>query len=104
MAMGTQTVGGDLLRLAGFAVVPDVPRYPEVDLTDVAARDVDAVLLPDEPYVFTDEHRSDFAGWGARVRRIDGTALTWWGPRTPSSLASLRRLARHLERRGRRAG
>lgn len=102
MAVGTGTVAADLLRLAGFAVVPDEPRYPTVELADVAARDPDAVLLPDEPYLFTDEHRADFAEWPARVRRIDGTALTWWGPRTPTSLASLVRLARHLRRRSRR--
>ena len=102
MAVGTDTIAGDLLRLAGFEVVPQEPRYPEVDLDGVGALDVDAVLLPDEPYAFTDEHRADFADWSARVRLVDGTALTWWGPRTPSALASLRRLARHLHRRGRR--
>ena len=99
MAVGTGTVAADLLRLAGFAVVPDQPRYPAVDLDEVAGLSPDAVLLPDEPYLFTDDHRADFAGWPARVRRIDGTALTWWGPRTPSSLADLVRLARHLRRR-----
>ena len=102
MAMGTDTFASDLLRLAGFAVVPDQPRYPEVDLDAVRAMDVDAVLLPDEPYAFTDVDRSDLADWSARVRHVDGTALTWWGPRTPSALANLRRLARHLQRRGRR--
>ena len=102
MAVGTETIAGDLLRLGGFEVVPQEPRYPAVDLDEVAGMDVDAVLLPDEPYLFTDEHRTDFADWSARVRLVDGTALTWWGPRTPSSLADLRRLARHLHRRGRR--
>ena len=101
MAVGTETIAGDLLRLAGFQVVPEEPRYPEVELARVAEMDVDTVLLPDEPYVFTDEHRADFAGWSARVRRIDGTALTWWGPRTPSSLVAFVRLARHLRHRGR---
>ena len=40
-----------------------------------------------------------FADWPARVRTIDGTALTWWGPRTASALADLVRLATHLKRR-----
>lgn len=104
MSVGTGTIAGDLLRLAGFTVVPDAPRYPSVELDEVAALGVDVVLLPDEPYAFTDDHRADFAGWAARVRRIDGTALTWWGPRTPSSLVGFARLATHLRRRGRRAG
>jgi len=102
MAVGTDTFSADLLARAGFHVVPDESRYPSVDLADIEAADVDAVLLPDEPYVFTDVDRDVFDGWAARVRLIDGTALTWWGPRTPSALASLARLAAHLRRRGRR--
>ena len=100
MAVGTDTIAGDLLRLAGFTVVPDAPRYPQVALDDVA--DVEAVLLPDEPYAFGEADRAVFADWPARVRRVDGTALTWWGPRTPPSLAAFTRLARHLRRRSRR--
>lgn len=102
IAVGTDTFAADLLARAGFRVVPDDPRYPPVDLADVEAADVDAVLLPDEPYTFADTDRDAFARWSARVRLIDGTALTWWGPRTPSALASLARLAAHLRRRGRR--
>jgi ABC-type Fe3+-hydroxamate transport system substrate-binding protein len=101
MAVGTDTFSADLLARAGFHVVPEQPRYPTVDLADIA--DVDAVLLPDEPYAFSDVDREAFAGWSARVRLIDGTALTWWGPRTPSALVSLARLAAHVRRRGRRA-
>jgi ABC-type hemin transport system substrate-binding protein len=100
IAVGTDTFAADMLARAGFRVVPDHVRYPTVDLADVA--DVDAVLLPDEPYAFTDLDRAAFASWSARVRLIDGTALTWWGPRTPSALSSLSRLAAHLRRRGRR--
>lgn len=99
MAVGTDTIAGDLLRLAGFAVVPAEPRYPQVALDDVAALDPDVVLLPDEPYAFGDDDRSAFADWRARVRLVDGTALTWWGPRTASALGDLTRLAAHLRRR-----
>lgn len=103
MSVGTDTIAGDLLRLAGMAVAPDAPRYPNVALDDVARLDVDAVLLPDEPYVFTDEDKRVFSDWRARVRLVDGTALTWWGPRTPSELADLARLASHLRRPARSA-
>lgn len=98
MSIGTDTVAGDLLRLAGMAVAPDAPRYPQVDLDEVARLDVDAVLLPDEPYEFASGDKRAFTGWRARVRLVDGTALTWWGPRTPSTLADLARLASHLRR------
>lgn len=98
MSVGTETIAGDLLRLAGMAVAPQAPRYPRVELDDVAHLDVDAVLLPDEPYVFTGADKAAFAAWDARVRLVDGTALTWWGPRTPTTLADLVRLASHLRR------
>ncbi len=101
MATGRASFAGDLLARSGFAVVPDDAgaRYPRVDLPDVAARDPDVVLLPDEPYAFGPADRSAFDGWSARVRLIDGTALTWWGPRTPHALGDLARLARSLRRR-----
>lgn len=99
MAVGTGTYAGDLLAQAGFAVLPREPRYPEVALEAVAALDPDVVLLPDEPYAFGEEDRAPFRGWRARVRRIDGTALTWWGPRTPHALTDFARLARSVRRR-----
>lgn len=103
MSVGTETIAGDLLRLAGMEVAPATPRYPTVELDEVASLEVDAVLLPDEPYVFTDADKEAFADWDARVRLIDGTALTWWGPRTPTTLADLARLASHLRRPARHA-
>jgi ABC-type Fe3+-hydroxamate transport system substrate-binding protein len=101
-ATGRATFAGDLLRRAGFAVVPDDPsgRYPRLPLAEVRSLDPDVVLLPDEPYVFGEADRAVFRGWRARTRLLDGTALTWWGPRTPHALGDLARLARQL--RGRR--
>jgi ABC-type Fe3+-hydroxamate transport system substrate-binding protein len=80
IALGTQTVAADLLAHAGFAVVPAIPRYPRVELADVIRPD--AVLLPDEPYAFSDADHEAFAAWEVPIRNIDGAALTWWGPRT----------------------
>lgn len=101
MATGTDTYAADLLRRCGFAVVPDRPRYPEVELTETRDLAPDVVLLPDEPYAFGEEDRAVFADWDARVRRIDGTQLTWYGPRTPYAIGELTRLQRSLHRRPR---
>lgn len=103
MATGRATFAGDLLARCGFAVVPagDEQRYPRVTLDDIADHDPDVVLLPDEPYAFGPDDRRTFAGWRARVRLVDGTALTWWGPRTPDAIGDLARLARGLRRRTR---
>jgi ABC-type Fe3+-hydroxamate transport system substrate-binding protein len=99
MATGTATYAADLLRWCGFEVVPDAPRYPEVALDDVRDLDPDVVLLPDEPYAFGDADRRVFADWRARVRRIDGTQLTWYGPRTAYAIGELTRLNRAIRRR-----
>ena len=100
-ALGRDTYGGDLLARCGFDVLPDDPegRYPRHTLDQVAAWDPDVVLLPDEPYAFGPTDREVFADWRARTRLLDGTALSWWGPRTPHALGDLSRLARQLTRR-----
>jgi ABC-type Fe3+-hydroxamate transport system substrate-binding protein len=85
IALGIQTVAADLLAHAGFAVVPAIPRYPRVELAEVPRPDL--VLLPDEPYAFSDVDHEAFAEWGVPIRNIDGAALTWWGPRTPAAVA-----------------
>nr|WP_281175608.1 helical backbone metal receptor [Nitriliruptor alkaliphilus] len=102
MAVGPATIAADVLAAAGFTVWPDAPgeRYPTVGLDAVLAADLDVVLLTDEPYAFGPADAADLPRH--RVRAIDGTGLFWWGPRTASTVADLRRLTRHLGRRRRR--
>ncbi|GGI08214.1 helical backbone metal receptor [Egicoccus halophilus] len=104
-ALGRDTFGGDLLARCGFDVVPDAAdgRYPRLRLQEVADAAPEVVLLPDEPYLFGEQDRAVFADWSARTRLLDGTALSWWGPRTPHALGDLARLARQLDRRRQRA-
>lgn len=94
ITLGIQTVAADLLAHSGFAVVPAIPRYPRVELFEVPRPAV--VLLPDEPYAFSDADHGDFAPWEVPVRNIDGAALTWWGPRTPGAVAEFAALRREL--------
>lgn len=100
-ALGRDTYGGDLLRRCGFEVVPEDPagRYPRHRLGEIADWDPDVVLLPDEPYAFGTSDRETFATWRTRTRLLDGTALSWWGPRTPHAIGDFSRLARQLTRR-----
>lgn len=98
MVVGPGTVAGDLLVRAGFTLVAPGPRYPEVTLEDVADDAPDVVLLPDEPYAFGEDDRTAFDHLSARTRLIDGTSLTWYGPRTAYALRELNRLARSLTR------
>lgn len=101
--LGTDTFGASLLTTAGFRVLPDDPtgRYPVLPLDDLVALAPDVVLLPDEPYPFGPRDVEELRDRGLRVRQVDGTSLWWWGPRTPTAIGDLRRLARHLRRRRR---
>jgi ABC-type hemin transport system substrate-binding protein len=60
-------------------------------LDDIAALQPDLVLVPSEPYAFTDDHLDELAASipGASIVRIDGQDLFWWGARTPGAIERL---------------
>ena len=91
MTISGATYGSDLLRAIGVVnVFADTDRpYPEVTLDDMAARSPDVVLVPSEPYVFTDEHLTELSAV-APTLRVDGQDLFWWGARTPAAIERLR--------------
>ena len=70
-------------------------RYPRVTLDEVTARGADLVVLPDEPHVFTAEDEAVLVAAlpRARVVRVSGKDLFWYGAWT---LDALDRLAREL--------
>ena len=91
MTISGATYGSDLLRAIGVVnVFADTDRpYPEVTLADMAARSPDVVLVPSEPYVFTDGHLTELSVV-APTLRVDGQDLFWWGARTPAAIERLR--------------
>jgi ABC-type Fe3+-hydroxamate transport system substrate-binding protein len=83
MCLGSNTFAGDLLARLGVDHVyaDDEQRYPRVTLEDVRRRAPDLVVLPDEPYAFTqDEGREVFGDWDLPVAHISGRHVTWYGP------------------------
>lgn len=94
MTLNADTYGSSMLDALGWenAFAGASVRYPEVTLDDVAARAPDLVVLPDEPYRFTEDHVPELqnAVPGARVVLVDGRDLFWWGTRTPDALDRLR--------------
>ncbi|MGW6984833.1 helical backbone metal receptor [Streptomyces sp. NPDC054932] len=81
MVLGRDTFAGDLLARLGvrnvYAGHPE--RYPRVRVEELAAAGCDLVVLPDEPYRFTDEDGPEaFPGLPAAL--VDGRHLTWYGP------------------------
>jgi ABC-type Fe3+-hydroxamate transport system substrate-binding protein len=94
MTCSGDTYASSVLEALGLrnAFAAETTRYPEVTLDEVAARAPDLVLLPDEPYPFTERHvpEVEAAVPGAHVVLVDGRDLFWWGIRTPAALDRLR--------------
>jgi ABC-type Fe3+-hydroxamate transport system substrate-binding protein len=96
MSINERTYGGSVLDRIGVDLVTsgaEVP-YPVVELDRVGVPDL--VLVPSEPYDFTEAHVDELRGAfpEARVVRVDGQDLFWWGIRTPDAI---RRLAHVLD-------
>jgi ABC-type Fe3+-hydroxamate transport system substrate-binding protein len=68
-------------------------RYPRVQLSEMAERDPEVVLLPDEPYRFERKHVSEISAFRevsavrtGRIYVVEGKHLCWYGPRIAGSL------------------
>ncbi|MGW2345290.1 helical backbone metal receptor [Streptomyces sp. NPDC001661] len=80
MVLGRDTFAGDLLARLGVdnLYAGHAERYPRVSLDELRARRPDVVVLPDEPYRFTEDDGPEcFDGPSALV---SGRHLTWYGP------------------------
>lgn len=81
MVVGRDTFTGDLLARAGLPNVfaDHAERYPALDLAAIDGAGADAVLLPDEPYVFTaDDGPEVFTRTPTEL--VEGRLITWYGP------------------------
>jgi len=100
MTIGGDTYAHDLLRLCGahnpFAAIGG-RRYPRVDRAAIEAAAPEVILLPDEPYRFGPRDVSELATWdlpaarSGRIHLIDGTWVTWYGPRIETALEEISR-------------
>lgn len=105
LRVGVSNVFGDRLRLyplaadLGKAKPEDSSgrdeRYPRVTLDEVRLKGADLVVLPDEPHAFTPEDEAVFRELlpTARIVRVSGKDLFWYGAWT---IAALGRLASQL--------
>lgn len=84
------------------AIAPDDPRvaerdtrYPRVTWAEIEAAQPDVILLPSEPFAFSQEHVPLFealdvpAAREGRIHLVDGSLLTWHGTRIARALAQL---------------
>ena len=80
MVVGASTYTDDLLARAGLVNVlaGREGRYPTVTPAEIDEAGADVVLLPDEPYVFTDSDGPEALRTPTRL--VSGRLLTWYGP------------------------
>jgi hypothetical protein len=102
--VGVTNAFGDRMRLYPLAAdLGKVPaedpsgrdeRYPRIALDEVTRRGADLIVLPDEPYVFSaeDEVVLRSALPKARVVRVNGKDLFWYGAWTIDALERLARV------------
>lgn len=98
MAVGGDTYADDLIALCGgrnvFAQCAS-HRYPVVEIADILGARPEVVLLPDEPYAFGPRDVQELAALDVpaardgRIHLIDGTWVSWYGPRIERALRIL---------------
>jgi ABC-type Fe3+-hydroxamate transport system substrate-binding protein len=101
MTAGADTYIHDLLALCGghnpFADHGDW-RYPRLSLDEVVAAAPEVVLLPDEPYRFGAADAAQLAALpipaarAGRIHLVDGTLVSWYGPRIARAIRHVRSL------------
>jgi ABC-type hemin transport system substrate-binding protein len=101
MAVGGETYASSLLELCGGAnVFADCGdrRYPIVELEQIVAAAPQVILLPSEPYDFGRRDVLELAALAVpaarngRIHLIDGTLVSWYGPRIEPAIATIRSL------------
>jgi ABC-type Fe3+-hydroxamate transport system substrate-binding protein len=90
MTINGHTYGSSLLAHLGVDNVyeDDETSYPVVELDEVADREPDIVVVPSEPYPFSERHRDELEIVAPLVF-VDGRDLFWWGARTAAAAGRL---------------
>lgn len=109
MTVGRDTYIHDLLELCGgrnpFAAHGD-RRYPRLDLEQIVAAEPEVVLLPDEPYRFAAPDADELArlpipaARDGRIHLVDGTLVSWYGPRIARAIRHVRSLLAPIAQAG----
>ena len=97
---GALETGSSGMPAASAAVATSVAsrRYPIVGFEEIESARPDVILLPDEPYAFDEADRKRFsrldcpAARNGRIHLIDGTLLSWYGPRIAEAIRVLAKI------------
>lgn len=99
MTVRRDTYISSMLAAAGWDTLPEqaAVRFPEFAWDAPWLAGVVRVLLPSEPYAFTDRHLAEVGRLAKRpVTRIDGEMISWYGSRAIAGLRYLAALRRQL--------
>ncbi|MER6002280.1 helical backbone metal receptor [Nonomuraea angiospora] len=91
MVVGRDTFTGDVLRRLGVdnLYAGHEERYPKIPLSELVGRRPGLVVLPDEPYAFSETDGPEcFPGLACAL--VSGRLLTWYGPSLVEAPALLR--------------
>jgi ABC-type Fe3+-hydroxamate transport system substrate-binding protein len=104
MTINRDTFVDSVIRTSGGEnIFEDKPqRYPGFTLQEVLEKKPEVILLPTEPYSFTEADKADFLSLGTgvpavrdgRIHIVEGELLSWYGPRLPRALRELSALLR----------
>ncbi|NUR89877.1 MAG: ABC transporter substrate-binding protein [Nonomuraea sp.] len=92
MVVGRDTFTGDVLRHLGVdnLYAAHEERYPKIPLPELVDRRPDLVVLPDEPYAFSEDDGPE-AFPGLPCALVSGRLLTWYGPSLTEAATTLAR-------------
>ena len=102
MTVARDTYLSRMLARIGWRTLPSVEggeagaaRYPPLAGDEPWLGRVERVLLSSEPFAFEARHVAEAQALcpGARIQRVDGELLSWYGARAVAGLAYLRALA-----------
>ncbi|KAF0165855.1 MAG: iron hydroxamate ABC transporter periplasmic protein [Rhodocyclaceae bacterium] len=99
MTVRRDTYIAAMLSAAGWDTLPAeaTTRFPEFTWDAPWLAGISRVLLPSEPYAFTDRHLAEVGALAQRpVTRIDGEMVSWYGSRAIAGLRYLAELRRQL--------
>ena len=99
MTINADTFVDSIIRESGGLNVfaQSAERYPVFTLAEAAQHRPEVILLPTEPYRFTDEDKTAFAALGpevpaiaaGRIHVVEGELLSWYGPRVARALREI---------------
>lgn len=95
MAAGGDTFINDMLYKAGFNnIFHSCPRYPDIQIEDLAASGCQHIFLSSEPYPFNQKHIDSFQEKlpGVNFYLVDGELFSWYGSRLRQAPAYFQKL------------